>query len=47
MNEAGDVTPMIDRIYPLHQTSEATAYPEDGFPRGQPVTDPGRGPKPP
>lgn len=37
MIEEGDVTPVIDRIYPLHQTPEAMSYQEEGHPKGKVV----------
>jgi NADPH:quinone reductase-like Zn-dependent oxidoreductase len=33
--EAGKVTPVIDRTYPLHETAEAIRYVQDGHARGK------------
>ena len=33
--EAGDITPVIDRTYPLARTSEALRYVGAGHPRGK------------
>jgi len=33
--EAGKVTPVIDRSYPLREVPEALRYQEDGHPRGK------------
>jgi len=35
--EAGKVTPVIDRTYPLVETPEALRYLEQGHPRGKVV----------
>ena len=35
--EAGKVTPVIDRTYPLKETREAMRYVEDGHARGKVV----------
>lgn len=35
--EAGDLTPVVDRIYPLSETPEAVAYVEEGHARGKVV----------
>jgi len=37
MIEAGDVTPVIDRIYPLEEVPDALRYVEDGHPKGKVV----------
>ncbi len=37
MIEAGDVTPVIDRVYPLEEAPEALRYVEDGHPKGKVV----------
>jgi NADPH:quinone reductase-like Zn-dependent oxidoreductase len=42
--EAGKLTPVIDRTYPLSETPEAIRYLEDGHARGKVViTVPGEG----
>ncbi len=33
--EAGQVTPVIDRTYPLHEAPEAIRYMEEGHARGK------------
>jgi NADPH:quinone reductase-like Zn-dependent oxidoreductase len=43
MIEAGDVTPVIDRTYPLHETPEAMRYLETGHPKGKIVVTVGSG----
>jgi NADPH:quinone reductase-like Zn-dependent oxidoreductase len=35
MIEAGDVTPVIDRIYPLEEAPDALRYVEDGHPKAR------------
>jgi NADPH:quinone reductase-like Zn-dependent oxidoreductase len=35
--EAGEVTPVIDRAYPLSETPEAVSYVEEGHARGKVV----------
>jgi len=35
MIEEGEVTPVIDRTYPLSQTPEAMRYLETGHPKGK------------
>ena len=35
--EAGEVTPIIDRTYPLSETSQAISYVEEGHARGKVV----------
>jgi NADPH:quinone reductase-like Zn-dependent oxidoreductase len=35
--ESGQVTPVIDRTYPLSQTLEAVSYVEEGHARGKVV----------
>ena len=35
--EAGKVTPVIDRMYPLSETPEAVGYIEEGHARGKVV----------
>ena len=35
--EAGEVTPVIDRTYPLIEVPEAIRYLEEGHPRGKVV----------
>jgi len=37
MIEAGDVTPVIDRVYPLGDAPDALRYVEDGHPKGKVV----------
>jgi NADPH:quinone reductase-like Zn-dependent oxidoreductase len=37
MIEAGDVTPVIDRVYPLQEVPDALRYVEDGHPKGKVV----------
>ena len=37
MIEAGDVTPVIDRVYPLEEAPDALRYVEDGHPKGKVV----------
>jgi NADPH:quinone reductase-like Zn-dependent oxidoreductase len=37
MIEVGDVTPVIDRVYPLGETPDALRYLEDGHPKGKVV----------
>ncbi|MGA9160648.1 MAG: NAD(P)-dependent alcohol dehydrogenase [Actinomycetota bacterium] len=37
MIEAGDVTPVIDRAYPLEEAPDALRYVEDGHPKGKVV----------
>jgi NADPH:quinone reductase-like Zn-dependent oxidoreductase len=37
MIEAGDVTPVIDRVYPLAEAPEALRYVEVGHPKGKVV----------
>ena len=37
MIEAGDVTPVIDRVYPLEEAPDALRYVEDGYPKGKVV----------
>jgi NADPH:quinone reductase-like Zn-dependent oxidoreductase len=37
MIEAGDVTPVIDRVYPLGEAPDALRYVEDGHPKGKVV----------
>jgi len=37
MIEKGELTPVIDRTYPLSQTPEAMRYLEDGHPKGKVV----------
>jgi NADPH:quinone reductase-like Zn-dependent oxidoreductase len=37
MIEAGDVTPVIDRVYPLEEAPHALRYVEDGHPKGKVV----------
>ena len=38
--EAGKITPVIDRAYPLTQASEAIRYLMEGEPRGRVVITP-------
>jgi hypothetical protein len=35
MIEAGDVTAVIDRVYPLDRASDALRYVEDGHPKAR------------
>jgi NADPH:quinone reductase-like Zn-dependent oxidoreductase len=35
MIEAGDMTPVIDRVYPIEDVPEALRYVEDGHPKGK------------
>lgn len=35
MIEQGELTPVIDRTYPLDQTPEAMRYLENGHPKGK------------
>ncbi|CAN5656780.1 hypothetical protein BH18ACT17_BH18ACT17_07420 [soil metagenome] len=37
MIEAGDVTPVIDRVYPFEAAADALRYVEDGHPKGKVV----------
>jgi NADPH:quinone reductase-like Zn-dependent oxidoreductase len=37
--ESGDVSPVIDRRYPLAEVPEAIAYLEEGHARGKVVVD--------
>jgi NADPH:quinone reductase-like Zn-dependent oxidoreductase len=37
MIEAGDVTPVIDRVYPLEEAPDGLRYVEDGHPKGKVV----------
>jgi NADPH:quinone reductase-like Zn-dependent oxidoreductase len=37
MIEAGDVTPVIDRVYPLEEAPDALRYVEAGHPKGKVV----------
>jgi NADPH:quinone reductase-like Zn-dependent oxidoreductase len=37
MIEAGDVTPVIDRVYPFGEAPDALRYVEDGHPKGKVV----------
>ena len=37
MIEAGDVTPVIDRVYPFEEVPDALRYVEDGHPKGKVV----------
>jgi NADPH:quinone reductase-like Zn-dependent oxidoreductase len=37
MIEAGDVTPVIDRVYPFREAPDALRYVEDGHPKGKVV----------
>jgi NADPH:quinone reductase-like Zn-dependent oxidoreductase len=37
MIEAGDVTAVIDRVYPLDKAPDALRYVEDGHPKGKVV----------
>ena len=37
MIEAGDVTPVIDRVYPLGEAPDALRYVENGHPKGKVV----------
>ena len=51
MIEAGDVTPVIDRVYPFEEAPDALRYVEDGHPKGKVVVtvaggEAGRRPQP-
>ena len=37
--DAGEVTPVIDRTYPLSEVPEAMRYQEEGHPKGKVVID--------
>ena len=37
MIEAGDITPVIDRAYPLEEAPDALRYVEEGYPKGKVV----------
>ena len=39
MIDAGEVTPVIDRTYPLSEDPEAMRYQEEGHPKGNVVID--------
>jgi NADPH:quinone reductase-like Zn-dependent oxidoreductase len=39
MIDAGEVTPVIDRTYPLSEVPEAMRYQEEGHPKGNVVID--------
>ncbi|MGZ5351426.1 MAG: NAD(P)-dependent alcohol dehydrogenase [Actinomycetota bacterium] len=43
MIEAGDVTPVMDRVYPLGEAPDALRYVEDGHPKGKVVVTVGDG----
>ena len=43
MIEAGDVTPVIDRVYPFQEAPDALRYVEDGHPKGKVVVTVGDG----
>ena len=35
--ESGEITPVIDRVHPLNETTEVVGYVEDGHARGKVV----------
>ena len=37
MIEAGDVTPVIDRVFPFEEAPDALRYVEEGHPKGKVV----------
>jgi NADPH:quinone reductase-like Zn-dependent oxidoreductase len=43
MIEAGDVSPVVDRVYPLGEAPDALRYLEDGHPKGKVVVTVGAG----
>jgi NADPH:quinone reductase-like Zn-dependent oxidoreductase len=43
MIEAGDVAPVIDRVYPLGEAPDALRYVEEGHPKGKVVVTVGDG----
>ncbi len=43
MIESGDITPVIDRVYPFGEATDALRYVEDGHPKGKVVLSVGEG----